>query len=103
MSAVIGRLTKQGLTDARADLRELAAQVALGERAAVVFCAQRPDMMAVRPAAHIDPAFAPALVQAAEEGVELYALVARVSSEVIALKRRLSVAISDQDNPVLAE
>lgn len=83
-------------------LRELAARVALGERAAVVFCVQRPDVMAVRAAAHIDPVFAAALDQAAGQGVELYALGARVSPEVIALERRLSVDISNQDNLVLA-
>lgn len=72
-------------------LRELAARVALGERAAVVFCAQRPDVMAVRPAEHIDPAFAAALAQAAAEGVELYALGANVSPHTIQLERRLAV------------
>lgn len=72
-------------------LRELAARVARGERAAVVFCVQRSDVMAVRPAAHIDPAFAAALAQAADEGVELYALGANVSPEGIELDRRLAV------------
>lgn len=74
-------------------LRELAARVAEGERAAVVFCVQRPDVAAVRPAAHIDPAFAVALTQAAGRGVELYALGARVSPEAIALERRLAVHV----------
>jgi len=82
-------------------LRELSGCVARGERAAVVFCVQRPDVMAVRPAEHIDPAFASALVQAADRGVELYALGASVNPEVIALERRLLVNISDQHSLTL--
>jgi sugar fermentation stimulation protein A len=72
-------------------LRALAARVALGERAAVVFCAQRPDVREVRPADAIDPVFAATLRQAAGQGVELYALGAAVSAEAIVLARRLTV------------
>ncbi len=74
-------------------LRELAARVALGERAAVVFCAQRPDVAEVRPADAIDPVFGTALRQAAGQGVELYALGARVSPVAIVLARRLPVVL----------
>jgi sugar fermentation stimulation protein A len=72
-------------------LRELAARVAQGERAAVVFCAQRPDVWEVRPADSIDPVFGAALRQAAGQGVELYALGAALSTEAIVLARRLTV------------
>lgn len=74
-------------------LRELAARVAQGDRAAVVFCVQRPDVARVRPASHIDPAFAAALAQAAGQGVELYALGASVSPAAIVLARRLEVQL----------
>jgi sugar fermentation stimulation protein A len=78
-------------------LRELAGRVGQGERAAVVFCVQRPDVTEVRPAAHIDPAFAAALARAAALGVELYALGARVSTEGIALEQRLAVDIASTE------
>jgi len=74
-------------------LRELGLRVEGGERAAVVFCVQREDVQAVRPADHIDPAFARALRQAARAGVEVYALGARVSPAEIRLVRRLPVLL----------
>jgi sugar fermentation stimulation protein A len=72
-------------------LRELAAAVSGGARAAVVFCVQRGDVRQVRPASHIDPVFAQALRQAASQGVELYALGAAVSQTGIRLERPLAV------------
>ncbi|NTV95739.1 MAG: DNA/RNA nuclease SfsA [Thiobacillus sp.] len=75
-------------------LRELASLVDRGGRAAVVFCVQRPDVARVRPARHIDPVFAAALVRAAEQGVELYALGARVVPQGITLERRLAVDLA---------
>jgi len=72
-------------------MRELAHAVAGGARAAVVFCAQRPDVAAVRPADHIDPVFAAALRDAAARGVELYALGADVDAAGIHLTRSLRV------------
>lgn len=74
-------------------LKELAARVAAGERAAVVFCAQRPDVASVRPADQIDPGFGQALRQAAARGVELYALGARVDTTAIVLDRPLAVRL----------
>lgn len=74
-------------------LRELMEQVAQGARAAVVFCVQRGDVARVRPARHIDPAFATALGQAARAGVELYALGAAPSPLEICLERRLEVVL----------
>lgn len=72
-------------------LLELGRRVAAGERAAVVFCVQRGDVKAVRPADHIDPAFGRALREAAGWGVELYALRARVSPAEIRLQDLLAV------------
>lgn len=70
---------------------ELAEAVGRGARAAVVFCVQREDVAAVRPADHIDPAFGRSLRQAAEAGVELFALGARVTPQAIVLERRLPI------------
>ena len=74
-------------------LEELAGVVRTGARAAVVFCAQRADVALVRPADHIDPAFGRGLRAAAEQGVELYALGARVTPDGILLDRRLEVRL----------
>lgn len=75
-------------------LHELGGRVALGERAAVVFCVQRPDVARVRPAREIDPGFAAALARAADRGVELYALGATVTASAIVLERRLEVIVA---------
>ena len=72
-------------------MAELAEVVAKGQRAAVVFCVQRPDVTAVRPADHIDPRFAEALRHAAAKGVTLHALGAELDDEGIRLVRSLPV------------
>lgn len=74
-------------------LQELTTRVRAGERAAVVFCVQRQDVLAVRPADHIDPAFAQALRAAARTGVELYALGASIDLKQIRLVRPLPVLL----------
>lgn len=78
---------------ARKHLQALAACVRSGGRAAVIFCVQRGDVAAVRPADHIDIAFGRALREAWHHGVELYALVANVSPWAIQLQRRLPVLL----------
>jgi sugar fermentation stimulation protein A len=72
-------------------VRELAQVVAGGACAAVVFCAQRGDVEVVHPADHIDPVFGAALRQAVGQGVEVYALGARLSVTGIRLERVLPV------------
>jgi sugar fermentation stimulation protein A len=74
-------------------LRELADAVRTGARAAVVFCVQREDVARVRPADHIDPVFGRLLRAAAAEGVELFALGARLTPRAITLERRLPVML----------
>ena len=74
-------------------LLELGRRVAAGERAAVVFCVQRGDVAAVRPADHIDPGFGQILRGAAGLGVEVYALGARVSAAEIRLQQVLPVEL----------
>jgi DNA-binding sugar fermentation-stimulating protein len=78
---------------ARRHVRELAARVRSGGRAAVVFCVQRQDVVAVRAADHIHPAFGHALREAATVGVALHALDASITPEAIALVRRLPVCL----------
>lgn len=72
-------------------LRELAAMVAAGNRAAIVFCCQRGDVHEVRPADAIDPAYGRALRAALAAGVEAYALAGRVAPEEISLDRLVPV------------
>lgn len=74
-------------------LREMAVEVARVNRAMLVFCVQRGDVDEVRPADHIDPAYGVALRQALAAGVEVVALGALVSPEVIVLCRDLPVRV----------
>ena len=74
-------------------LRELAAMVAAGHRAVLVFCVQRGDVAEVRPADRIDPAYGRALRDALAAGVEVLALGATVTPQAIALTRRLAVTV----------
>ena len=62
-----------------------------GARAALLFLVQRADCHSVEPADDIDPAYGEALRAAARDGVELYALGARVSARAIAVERELPV------------
>jgi sugar fermentation stimulation protein A len=73
-------------------LRELARMVAEGARAVVLFCVQRADARAMRPAAHIDPEYAQTLCAVMEAGVEALAYGARVSTQGIALHARLGLS-----------
>jgi sugar fermentation stimulation protein A len=70
-------------------LEEMAAMVAAGARALLVFCVQREDVERVAPADHIDPVYGRTLRQALAAGVEVAALGARVSPACIRLERRL--------------
>lgn len=73
-------------------LRSLAARVQAGDRAALIFCVQRGDVERVAPATEIDPAYAQALGEAQEAGVELYAYRAVVSPEQLYLERPVPAA-----------
>lgn len=72
-------------------VKALLAERAAGRRAAVIFCVQRDDVTAVRPAAEIDPAFSRSLDAAVAAGVEVYAYGAEVGPDEIRLVRRLEV------------
>lgn len=61
-------------------LKELAAQVAIGHRAAMLYVVQRADGTRFEPAADIDPAYAEGLRRAVAAGVEAYALGCEVTT-----------------------
>jgi sugar fermentation stimulation protein A len=79
-------VTARGLTH----LRELAARVAAGDRAVMVYLVNREDCHAFRPAAHIDPAYAAGLAEATARGVEVLVYAARVCPEGITVARRIT-------------
>ena len=75
----------------RRHLEELTRLHRQGERAALLFLVQRADCDAVAPADAIDPDYGEALRSAADAGVELFALGARVTARAIVIERSLPV------------
>ncbi len=71
-------------------LGDLAAQVAQGDRAAVLFVVQREDCDEFSACADLDPAFAKALDQAAEAGVEVLVYACEMGTEGIRLSRKIT-------------
>ncbi len=65
-----------------------------GERAALLFLVQRADCDSVSPADDIDPDYGRALRRAQREGVELFALGARVAARGIRVERELPVVLT---------
>lgn len=72
-------------------LRELREVVAQGARAVLLFCVQRADVLAVRAASEIDPAYARGLREARDTGVEVLAWQCAISTTGIVLARRIPV------------
>lgn len=70
-------------------LGDLAAQVAQGDRAAVLFVVQREDCDEFSACADLDPAFAKALDQAAEAGVEVLVYACEMGTDRIRLDRKI--------------
>jgi sugar fermentation stimulation protein A len=64
-----------------------------GARAVLLFVVQRADCYEVRPADEIDPAYGEALREAADAGVEVLALGARVTARRIEMERMLPVVL----------
>ena len=71
-------------------LAELAALKARGERAALLFLAQRSDCREMTIAADIDPAYASALAQARAQGVEIMAFSCEISPFGIDVGREIA-------------
>lgn len=74
-------------------LADLAAEVARGNRAVMLFLVQRPDARAFAPAADIDPAYAAGLARARAAGVELLCRDCAVSTAEILLRDALPLEI----------
>ena len=74
-------------------LRELMDVVQGGQRAAMVWVAQRGDVDVFRPADAIDPEYGRLVREAARAGVELYAITGSVSPTGIKMSRRLSIEL----------
>ncbi len=77
----------------RRHLEHLVARVRAGDRAALLFVAQRDDAASVAPADDIDPAYAAALRRAAAAGVELHAWAVEVCPDALRLARVLPVLL----------
>lgn len=74
-------------------MHELAAVVAAGHRAALVYCIQRADCEGFTTAADIDPGYDAALRAAIAGGVEVLPYACRVTPEEIVLEKRLHLAL----------
>ena len=77
----------------RKHLRELAARVAGGDRAVMLYVVQRADAERFAPADDIDPAYGAALREAAAAGVEAICYRADVTTGAIELVKRLPVVL----------
>jgi sugar fermentation stimulation protein A len=71
-------------------LRELSAMVAVGDRAVVLFVVQRGDCDRFSASRDVDPAFAAALDQAADAGVEVLVYACAMDIEAVRLERRIA-------------
>ncbi len=74
-------------------MQELAAEVARGNRAAVVFVVQRGDVARFAVACDIDPAYARALAEAQAQGVAVLALACHVTDSGVTPAQRLAIAL----------
>lgn len=72
-------------------LRELATLAREGVRAVLLYCVNLTGIDGVRPAQEIDPAYAAALREAIDAGVQILAYGAQLTSEEIFIDRRLQV------------
>ena len=70
-------------------LRELAARVAMGDRAVQLFVIQRTDCDRFAACADLDPAYAAGLTAAAKAGVEVLCYGCDISTEAIGIAQRL--------------
>ncbi len=78
-------------TRARKHLEVLMRRVDAGERAVLLFCIQRDDVTAVRPADDIDPEYGRVLRQAQSHGVEVFAYAASLTDTAVTLNKSVPV------------
>jgi sugar fermentation stimulation protein A len=81
----------------RRHVDELSERVHLGEEAAVIFIVQRPDAVCFSPYAQRDPAFAAALLRAADSGVSIYAYTCHLTTQSIQLASEIPVVLDERD------
>lgn len=86
-----GRFPDAPTARGRKHLRELMDMVQAGDRAALVFCSQRPDARTAGPADDIDSQYGLLLREAVANGVELYGFGCRVDAQEIRVDRLLEV------------
>ncbi|MDT8381803.1 MAG: DNA/RNA nuclease SfsA [Brevefilum sp.] len=89
----IGRFPDAPTSRGRKHLAELANLAASGDRASVVFIAQREDAKKFAPFEVVDPAFAQTLREVHAKGVEVHAYGCHVSTESIEINQELPVDI----------
>ena len=89
----IGRFPDAPTARGRRHLGELAKLVSLGDRASVVFIAQREDAYRFAPFDAVDPDFAEVLRQISEVGVEIHAYRCLVSTENIEIVEEVPVGL----------
>ncbi len=92
--ARLARFPDAVTTRGRRHLEHLMARRRAGERAALLFVVQRADADRVAPADDIDPAYGATLRAAAEAGVELHALGARVLADRLRVERVLPIDLA---------
>ena len=88
-----GRFPDAPSERARKHLRELMEMVEAGDRAALVFCSQRPDAVTIGSADDIDPEYGELLRVAAARGVEVYGLKCEVNSSYISPNLLLKILL----------
>ena len=88
-----GRFPDAPTTRGQKHLLELMEMVGQGDRAALVFCSQRPDARTLGPADDIDPAYGRILREAVNAGVEVYGLGCHVNPNGILANRLLDIII----------
>ena len=76
-------------------LRELARMVEQGERGVLFFLVSRSDVARLKPAEEIDPVYAQTLREVAEQGVEILARKAEISSESVHLGEPVEVVLDE--------
>lgn len=90
----IGRFPDAPTERGRKHLLELTDLVAKGDRASVVFIAQREDALQFMPNEEIDPQFAQVLRQVKQVGVEVHAYRCVVNTERIEIAEEIPVILS---------
>lgn len=91
----LGEFPDAVTTRGQKHLRELANMVAEGNRAVMLYLAQRDDITRLELAADIDPAYAAAAREAADAGVEFLAIRCRMSAQEIVPHALIPVVLPD--------